>query len=77
LLANPKALEEKPTRVASSGLAFIKLGHRTIKGVAEGSADNGVMKVAAIHCVKIGIVEDADHLRMLLFRCLDSGWILC
>jgi hypothetical protein len=61
-----EATDLKPTRVASNDLACIISRHCTIKEGGEGSADNDVMNGAAIHCVKIGIVEDADHLRMLL-----------
>jgi hypothetical protein len=47
----------KPTRAASHDLACVIVGHCTIKESAEDGADNGVMNVAAIHGVKIGIVD--------------------
>jgi hypothetical protein len=61
------------TWIASVDLTCQITGERIVKEDAEGSADNGVMNGAAIHCVEIGIVEDV---RILLLGCLESGWIM-
>jgi hypothetical protein len=55
-------LPAQRTGVLSVDLTCQITGVRIVKEDAEGSADSSVMHVAATHCFKIGIVEDADHL---------------